>query len=775
MSRANIFSSFALLFMLFNISANAQQYITVDSSAYSAEELVRDIFIGSQNSGCITVSNVSAKGWQNFGSSSSSYGYFEKGTLPFDINKGIILSTGSIQNAPGPNNVLLDDQDSNWSGDQDLADALQESVWNYLNATSIEFDFVASNTSGISFEYLFLSEEYRRTNCTYSDGFAFLIKKAGSSDPYTNIALVPGTQDPVTSLTINTAPNCPRNTAYFGSFNGINSPTAFDGQTKVLTAKTDIIPGVKYHIKLVIADHLAGSDRTGRYDSAVFLKAGSFVGKKDLGPDLLISTNNPVCEGSSKILDATTAGATSYQWFKNGISISGATQPQLSIPGVTASNGNYGVEVNVGGCILTGSVQIEIQEKPALNLGTYYLCDDNLSGSVPVDFSNLDSQIISNFNSGYQPKYYLEKSASQSGTPGTELQNGWLLTTDTPIYIRIESAFGCNPEFGEIILKIGNKTPLITNSFSDDVCDNDRDGNITIDLKNYQTRFTSSAQANVTFYNSPQDARNKVNPIPENQIISNSKVFGIRIESLSACPNVATLSLNFKSPKKSDDLKDKVICSNATTSLDAGPGFDSYTWSTGETTQEINNVGIGQYWVDLGSNGCLYRQTVKVTAATLPQITNIDVSGNTATVFVSGGLQPYEYSLDNITFQNSNVFTHIPRGLQKIYVRDAKKCQTVEKEFLIINLINVITPNGDGINDVLDYSDLRIKDNVSLQIFDRFGTLVFTSKENQFIWDGKLSGRTLPTANYWYVLNWTEPDTQIPISYKGWILLKNRN
>ena len=286
MYRANIFSSFALLFMVFNISANAQQHITVDSSTYSAEELVRDIFIDSQNSGCITVSNVSAKGWQNFGSSSSSYGYFEKGTLPFDINKGIILSTGSVQNAPGPNNVLLDDQDSNWSGDQDLADALQESVWNYLNATSIEFDFVASNTSGISFEYLFLSEEYRRTNCTYSDGFAFLIKKAGSSDPYTNIALVPGTQDPVTSLTINTAPNCPRNTAYFGSFNGINSATAFDGQTKVLTAKTDIIPGVKYHIKLVIADHLAGPDRTGRYDSAVFLKAGSFVGKKDLGPDL---------------------------------------------------------------------------------------------------------------------------------------------------------------------------------------------------------------------------------------------------------------------------------------------------------------------------------------------------------------------------------------------------------------------------------------------------------------------------------------------------------
>ncbi len=774
MSRAKIFSSFTLLFMLFNITVNAQ-YITVDTSTYTAEQLVRDVFIGSQNAGCITVSNVSATGWQNFGNSASSYGYFEKGSLPFDITKGIILSTGAARNAPGPNNVLLDDQDDQWPGDPDLAAALQESVYNYLNATSIEFDFVANNTSGISFEYQFLSEEYRRTNCTYSDGFAFLIKKAGSSDPYTNIALVPGTQDPVTSLSINPATRCPRNTEYFGSFNGTNSPTAFDGQTKVLTAKTDIVPGVKYHIKLVIADHLAGSDRTGRYDSAVFLKAGSFVGKKDLGPDLLIVNNNPVCEGSSKILDATTAGATSYRWFKDGVAITGATNSQLTVPGVVSSNGNYEVEVNIGGCVLTGSVKIEIQEKPAINFGTFTLCDDNLSGGIPVDFSQFDSQIISNFNTAYLPKYYLTKPASHAGTPGTELQPGWLLTGDTRIYVRVESAFGCNPEFGEIILKIGNKTTLQTNTVSDNFCDNDLNGSESVNLQNYQSQFTTASNLTVTFYNSAEDARNKVNSITESQTITASKTFGVRFESSTACPNVGTLIINLKSPKKSSILKDKIICRNATTSLNAGPGFDSYLWSNGETASEINNIPVGEYWVDLGSNGCVYRQNVRVIASVLPQITNIDVSGNTATVYVSGGIQPYEYSLDNITFQNSNIFTNIPRGLHKIYVRDANKCQTVEKEFLVINLINVITPNDDGLNDVLDYSDLRIKENVSLQIFDRYGNLVFTSKDSQFIWDGKLSGRALPTANYWYVLNWTEPDTQLPVSYKGWILLKNRD
>ena len=117
-----------------------------------------------------------------------------------------------------------------------------------------------------------------------------MIKKADNSEAYRNIAIVPNTTSPVTSLTISGANNCPQNINYFGGYLGIddpnNSPTNFNGQTKVLNAESSIEKGVKYHIKLVIADH---GDSSGRYDSAVFLKAGSFVGSKDIGADRLIS------------------------------------------------------------------------------------------------------------------------------------------------------------------------------------------------------------------------------------------------------------------------------------------------------------------------------------------------------------------------------------------------------------------------------------------------------------------------------------------------------
>lgn len=126
-------------------------------------------------------------------------------------------------------------------------------------------------------------------------------------------------------------------------------------------------------------------------------------------------------------------------------------------------------------------------------------------------------------------------------------------------------------------------------------------------------------------------------------------------------------------------------------------------------------------------------------------------------------------------FQSSNVFTNVQRGLNTVYLKDAQNCAVVTKEFLIINLINVITPNSDGKNEVLDYSDLNIKKEVKIEIYDRYGTQVFISQKPPYIWNGKINGHVLPTGTYWYILNWVEPDTNVPVSYKGWVLLKNRD
>ena len=187
---------------------------------------------------------------------------------------------------------------------------------------------------------------------------------------------------------------------------------------------------------------------------------------------------------------------------------------------------------------------------------------------------------------------------------------------------------------------------------------------------------------------------------------------------------------------------------------------------------------MGDYYVDLeSSNGCIYRQNVKISIAPDPTIVSVDVVNNNSIIInVSGGNPPYEYSIDGIHYQSENTFSNLPKGLQKVYVRGKEKCNPIEKEFLIINLINAITPNGDGRNEILDYSDLRIKKEVKILVYDRYGNSIYKEINTQkYTWDGKVNGRIVPTGTYWYVIEWTEPDTGIKMSYKGWILVKNRN
>jgi hypothetical protein len=67
---------------------------------------------------------------------------------------------------------------------------------------------------------------------------------------------------------------------------------------------------------------------------------------------------------------------------------------------------------------------------------------------------------------------------------------------------------------------------------------------------------------------------------------------------------------------------------------------------------------------------------------------------------VTGGTPPYKYSLNGIDYQTSNIFTGLSRGMHTVYVLSKDGCSPVIKEFLVLNLINAITPNGDGLNDV---------------------------------------------------------------------------
>lgn len=142
-------------------------------------------------------------------------------------------------------------------------------------------------------------------------------------------------------------------------------------------------------------------------------------------------------------------------------------------------------------------------------------------------------------------------------------------------------------------------------------------------------------------------------------------------------------------------------------------------------------------------NGRLYNiADCKIYASEQPVISSVDISNTTVTVNVTGGTGPYNYSTDGINWQDSNVLTNIPRGDHHIFVKDAYDCDPIDITIVVPNLVNVITPNGDGVNDMIDYSALGNKQNLVFNIFDRYGNKIFQAdKMNGYRWNGTTGGK----------------------------------
>ena len=474
-------------------------------------------------------------------------------------------------------------------------------------------------------------------------------------------------------------------------------------------------------------------------------------------PSKTLPATVTVCEGTSTPLNVGT-GYSSILWN------TGSTSTTINL-GV----GNYFVDLtNSSGCVYRQNVSVIESPKPIWNIGAFnaIYCDDDFNGIIKVKFSTITPTIISN-SSIFKVEYSLFSNFS------TLLPDDWTFTTNTTVHVRTISPF-CPEEKRTIDFRIGDKLTLIKNVHTASECDDDFDGIKTVNLANYKSIFTTETGVTATYFKTLFDAQKNTGSIPSTVNITNSGTYYLRFQKAGVCDNIGTLTISIKIPKKSTVLVDKSICPEATTTLDAGPGFSNYLWSNGSTAQSII-VPVGDYWVELTADGCTYRQQVSVKAVPVPVITGVEIQGGNVTILVTGGNPPYQYSLNGSTYQSSNVFNNIPPGNYTVYVISADQCIPTTTEINILRILNVITPNDDGKNDVLNYADLLRKDNPFLQIFDRYGVSVFKGdKNNSFSWDGKISGKAVATGSYWYVLQWQEPGSATVSKMTGWILVKSR-
>ncbi|MCL8536419.1 T9SS type B sorting domain-containing protein [Chryseobacterium gallinarum] len=420
----------------------------------------------------------------------------------------------------------------------------------------------------------------------------------------------------------------------------------------------------------------------------------------------------------------------------------------------------------VNSCRQTGNFKFKDNSITA-NDAILTMCNNNNSG---IAVFNLTTANV--YSGTGTKKYYPTLNDLNTGT--NEITNPYTYSSSAGVvYVKITNPQGCST-IAKITLDFYPVVQVKNASIS--ACFTEQNTSTGIfNLNN--AHVTTQTNTTKRYFPSLTDALAGTNEIanPTTYIAPNGVVY-VRVTDSQNCFSIAEITLVVFPPVKSKVLVDKIICMEDKTTLDAGPGFDGYQWSTGATTQIASNIGVGTYWVKLKTRDCYTTQTVKVYASENPVITGIDISNNTLTINVTGGTPDYQYSMDNIKWQSSNLFTNITRGNHKIYVKDSYNCKPVEISVVVPNLINVITPNEDGINDAIDYSALADKQNLVFTIFDRYGSKIHQADRlNGYKWNGTIAGKKVPTGTYWYTVTWNENDKKnTPFKYSGWIMVKNR-
>ncbi|RRJ89221.1 hypothetical protein EG240_12370 [Paenimyroides tangerinum] len=307
---------------------------------------------------------------------------------------------------------------------------------------------------------------------------------------------------------------------------------------------------------------------------------------------------------------------------------------------------------------------------------------------------------------------------------------------------------------------------LNANDYAFAVCDALNDGTENINLTDYNSFLISNpVDYNFEYYQSldgalNQIATNLIDPTNYNTTIGDQIIY-VRIVSSNGCSQIVSLKITlFGNPiiPIEDDVS---ICEGTKLVLNAGDGFNSYSWSTGQNTQSITISEAGNYTITVNKiNGniiCSTTKTIHVVFSKKPLIINIKTKQwtdheNAIEILTNSNKDDhYDFSIDGINYQESNQFFGLRSGKYTVYVRDTKGCGIATQEISLLMYPKFFTPNGDGQNETWAILFSDSQKNLETYIFDRNGKLL-KKLHSSDAWDGNYNGNPVPSSDYWFVV-----------------------
>lgn len=217
--------------------------------------------------------------------------------------------------------------------------------------------------------------------------------------------------------------------------------------------------------------------------------------------------------------------------------------------------------------------------------------------------------------------------------------------------------------------------------------------------------------------------------------------------------------------------------------VNSGNALVNYRLATGQSGTATITVTITDNGGTANGGVNVISKTFDLLVNALPEIEIVSdlgtsfAKGQTATLTATGGVA-YQWSGPSgmIGDRNSATLKVRPEQANSTYtvtVTSAAGCTstrqitlTTTEDIRQLTGTNIVTPNGDGVNDYLIIRNVDLYPDNELEIFDRAGRKIYTKKGYQNEWNGMLNGVPLAEGTYYYIINFKNVG-----KYKGFITI----
>lgn len=462
------------------------------------------------------------------------------------------------------------------------------------------------------------------------------------------------------------------------------------------------------------------------------------------GPTIMTSASNDIsCFGianGSVTIVATGASPLSY-------SIDGGVTYQSSGSFTNLSDGTYIVSIqDVNGC-MTNSTTLSVNEPSAIAIN---------SSTTNSTCGNNDGSIIVMATGGTGAFQFSIDAGSSFQTNGT-FPNVTAGTYD----IVIEDANGCQALNSATI--VNTDGPVLSNiTITDESCFGANDGAVFV---NASGASPLSYSINGGTYQSSPNFGGITGSVDVDVQDGNSCVTSTTV-TIEAATDISLVSSSTDATCGQDNGTVTVIATG-------GTGAFSYLWD--DDQNQANNVAIelaaGSYSVLVtDENGCIDSTTVSISSGSTMTV-NVDVTHESCpeeedgliVTAVTGGQTPYAYSWSN--GDSTAMIENLSVGDYTLTVSDADECIVtliipIENEGGdCIHIPTAISPNSDGANDTWVIGGLEDYPDALVEVYNRWGSLLFSSDDYQHDWDGTYEGSNVSAGVYYYVISIDEETT----------------